>query len=125
MPRDPRFSYPQALHHVTLRCNNREFLFEEPWFDRFVGLLQAARARFRIKLFSYCVMTNHVHAVALSSPCSCAGTGSWTLPRPGIGRRRASKIASPRGSNGDEKRRVLRFPSLGPHLDHFLGRAGW
>jgi hypothetical protein len=41
----------------------------------------------------------------LSSPCSCAGTGSWTLPRPGIGRRRASKIASPRGSDGDEKRR--------------------
>ena len=27
MSRPSRFTYPGALHHVTLRCNNREFLF--------------------------------------------------------------------------------------------------
>jgi len=63
MPRPPRFSYAQALHHVTLRCNNREFLFADPWFADFAQLLQETRAKFRIKLFSYCVMTNHVHMV--------------------------------------------------------------
>ena len=61
MPRPPRFTYPRAVHHVTLRCNNREFLFADPWFARFVELLQEARASFPIRLFHYCVMTNHVH----------------------------------------------------------------
>ena len=61
MARPPRFSYSRAVHHVTLRCNNREFLFAEPWFARFAELLQEARARFPIRLFDYCVMTNHVH----------------------------------------------------------------
>jgi len=61
MPRLPRFSYPRALHHVTLRCNNREFLFADPWFARFAAVLQEARAKFPIRLFHYCVMTNHVH----------------------------------------------------------------
>ncbi len=35
MPRPPRFSYAHAVHHVTLRCNNREFLFAEPTFALF------------------------------------------------------------------------------------------
>jgi len=61
MPRPPRFTYARALHHVTLRCNNREFLFEEPWFSRFEHLLQEARGTFPIRLYHYCVMTNHVH----------------------------------------------------------------
>ena len=44
MGRPLRFSDPQALHHVTLRCNDREFLFEEPWFvgsRRFVLRMEA------------------------------------------------------------------------------------
>jgi len=43
MPRPPRFSYAHALHHVTLRCNNREFLFSEPTLECFAALLQEAR----------------------------------------------------------------------------------
>ena len=61
MPRAPRFTYARAVHHVTLRCNNREFLFAEPWFARFVEVLEEARGKFPIRLFHYCVMTNHVH----------------------------------------------------------------
>jgi putative transposase len=61
MSRPPRFTYPGALHHVTLRCNNREFLFAEPWFSRFAGLLQEARERFPLRLYNYCLLTNHVH----------------------------------------------------------------
>jgi len=32
MSRPLRFSYAGAMHHATLRCNNREFLFDEPAF---------------------------------------------------------------------------------------------
>ena len=61
MSRPPRFTYAGALHHVTLRCNNREFLFTDPSFERFLDVLQRARGKFPIALYHYCLMTNHVH----------------------------------------------------------------
>ena len=61
MSRQARFSYAHAVHHVTLRCNNREFLFAVPSFELFVDILQQARKKFEIALFNYCLMTNHVH----------------------------------------------------------------
>jgi putative transposase len=61
MSRPPRFSYPHAVHHVTLRCNNREFLFEEPSFELFLQVIQQARRKFPLSLYNYCLMTNHVH----------------------------------------------------------------
>lgn len=61
MPRRPRYSYPDALHHATLRCNNKEFLFDPQSFLMFVHVLQDARAKFPLRLHDYCLMTNHVH----------------------------------------------------------------
>jgi len=61
MPRPPRLTYAHAVHHVTLRCNNREFLFSEPTFELFRNILQQARARFPILIYNYCLMTNHAH----------------------------------------------------------------
>ncbi|MEW6358355.1 MAG: transposase [Planctomycetota bacterium] len=64
-----RLSYANALHHVTLRCNNREFLFADPSFALFLELLQKARGRFRLSLYNYCLMTNHVHLL-LETPAA-------------------------------------------------------
>ena len=61
MPRAPRFSYAQAVHHITLRCNNREFLFSAPSFELYLQVLQEARAKFSLSLYNFCLMTNHVH----------------------------------------------------------------
>jgi putative transposase len=61
MSRPPRFSYAHALHHVTSRCNNREFLFTDSSFELFHNILQEARSRFPLSLYNYCLMTNHVH----------------------------------------------------------------
>jgi putative transposase len=61
LSRPLRFSYPHAVHHVTLRCNNREFLFDEPAWSLFAQILQEARHRFRLALYQFCLMTNHVH----------------------------------------------------------------
>ena len=61
MSRPPRFSYAHAVHHVTLRCNNREFLFSPASFELFLTVLHEARATFPIHLYNYCLMTNHVH----------------------------------------------------------------
>jgi len=59
--RPPRFSYAHAVHHVTLRCNNREFLFTPPSFELFLRVLSDARDRFPLHLYNHCLMTNHVH----------------------------------------------------------------
>jgi REP-associated tyrosine transposase len=61
MSRAARFSYRHAMHHVTLRCNNREFLFSTPTFNLFLDVLQEARRSFPISLYNYCLMTNHLH----------------------------------------------------------------
>ena len=61
LSRPLRFSYPHAVHHVTLRCNNREFLFDDPAWTLFAEVLQEARRRFRLALYQFCLMTNHVH----------------------------------------------------------------
>ena len=58
MPRPPRFTCPHAVHHVTLRCNNRERLSEAASFELFVWLLQETRRRSPLSLFHYCLMAN-------------------------------------------------------------------
>jgi len=63
MPRPPRLTYPGAVHHVTLRCNNREFLFEPSSLQLFQRSLGKARERFPLLLYNYCLMTNHVHLI--------------------------------------------------------------
>ena len=56
-----RFSYENAHHHVTLRCNNREFLFTDSSFELFRSIFQEARHKFHLAIYNYCLMTNHVH----------------------------------------------------------------
>jgi hypothetical protein len=52
MSRSPRFTYAHAVHHVTLRCNNREFLFAEPSFQLFLDVLQEARGLFPLSPYN-------------------------------------------------------------------------
>ena len=61
MGRAQRFTYAGALHHVTMRCNNKEFLFDEHSFQLFLDMLLEARDKFEIRLYNYCLMTNHFH----------------------------------------------------------------
>ena len=61
MGRTRRMSYPEAVHHVTMRCNNKEFLFDELSFPLFLDILYETREMHGILLYNYCLMTNHVH----------------------------------------------------------------
>jgi REP element-mobilizing transposase RayT len=62
MPRPPRLEVCGALYHVTARGNERRALFRDD-ADREEYLRRIARYRekFRFRLLSYCLMTNHVH----------------------------------------------------------------
>ncbi|MFH1732830.1 MAG: transposase [Planctomycetota bacterium] len=44
-----------------MRCNNKEFLFEERSFRLFLDMLLEARDKFAVDLYNYCLMTNHTH----------------------------------------------------------------
>ena len=82
MPRPPRFTYPHAVHHVPLRCNNREFLFDSASFDLFLSLLPETRRRFPLSLFHYCLMTNHVHLfLQVAFAASATGLAPWFLQK--------------------------------------------
>ena len=61
MARSRRLTYRGALHHVTMRCNNKEFLFDEESFTLFLELLLETCNKFGVSLYNYCLMTNHVH----------------------------------------------------------------
>ncbi len=66
MPRVARIVIPNVVHHVTQRGNNREDVFFEDDDRRlYLGLLAENAARFSVDLLGYCLMTNHVHLVAI------------------------------------------------------------
>ena len=62
MGRPLRYTYAGAYHHVSVRCNNREFQFDDDaLFERLVGLIADARRAHRFRLLDYCLMSNHYH----------------------------------------------------------------
>src|SRR5947209_4676844 len=53
---------PRACYHVLNRGHNREVVFaDEPDRLYFLDLLARYRARFGLRLYHYCLMTNHFH----------------------------------------------------------------
>ena len=64
MPRAPRYSPPNSVHHVINRGNDRRSLFESPsHFAEFLDLVAWAKACRPIRVVAYCVMRNHWHFV--------------------------------------------------------------
>lgn len=64
MPRTTRAKLwtTAACYHVINRGHNRETVFaDESDFTCFLDLLARYRARFRMRLFHYCLMSNHFH----------------------------------------------------------------
>jgi REP-associated tyrosine transposase len=57
-----RNDYPNAIHHVTQRGNDRQLLFETPDDYRvFLETLAECVARYRWQVLSYCLMPTHLH----------------------------------------------------------------
>ena len=62
MTRIQRIDYPNAIHHVTQRGNDRQLLFETPDDYRvFLETLAECVARYRWLVLSYCLLPNHLH----------------------------------------------------------------
>jgi putative transposase len=62
MGRPPRYTYAGAYHHVSARCNNKEFQFtDDRLFERLLSFVAESRRTHRFRLLDYCLMTNHFH----------------------------------------------------------------
>jgi putative transposase len=66
MARLPRMVLPGIPHHVTQRGNRRErTFFEDDDYALYLDLLAEACGRYGVEIWSYCLMPNHVHIIAV------------------------------------------------------------
>lgn len=57
-----KVSYPGAISHITQRAPGRENLFvEESDYSYMLHLLKRSSRKFKLKFFSFVLMSNHVH----------------------------------------------------------------
>ena len=64
MARPIRIEYEAAVYHVTMRGNDRRNLFEDDADrERFLAKLGESGILFEMRLYLYCLMSNHVHLV--------------------------------------------------------------
>ena len=62
MARPPRPQFPDGVYHVSARGNERSPVYRDDGDRRrFIELLAHVRGRYRWRVFSYCLMTNHYH----------------------------------------------------------------
>ncbi|WP_433899673.1 transposase [Pseudomonas sp. PSE1(2024)] len=62
MPRTGRIVLPHYPHHIVQRGHNRQVVFAEPRdFERYLSDLCELKEALGIKVYAYCLMTNHVH----------------------------------------------------------------
>lgn len=62
MPRIGRVVLPNYPHHVVQRGHNRQVVFaEREDYERYLYDLRDLKDAFGVKVYAYCLMTNHVH----------------------------------------------------------------
>ena len=64
MARIARVVAPGYPHHVTQRgCRRQQTFFADRDYQRYLDLLQDAKAKAGVSVWAYCLMPNHVHLV--------------------------------------------------------------
>ena len=64
MARLARIAIAHLPYHVTQRGNRRQAVFfREEDYRTYLTLLQEECQRWQLKLWAYCLMTNHVHLI--------------------------------------------------------------
>lgn len=75
MPRMGRTVLPDYPHHVVQRGHNRQVVFaERADYERYLETLSEFKDVYGVKVYAYCLMTNHVHL--LVAPEDIAGLGA-------------------------------------------------
>ncbi len=68
MPRQPRFDYIGAFHHIMNRGYHGNIIFKsDDDFNYYLNCIENVK-RFNFKIISYCIMSNHTHLLIQSGP---------------------------------------------------------
>lgn len=88
MPRMGRVVLPNYPHHIVQRGHNRQVVFAcAEDFQRYLSDMGELKEAFHIKLYAWCLMTNHVHLLCPRKRgrprpvYEIAGSQSYTLPQ--------------------------------------------
>jgi len=86
MTRIARVAIPKVVYHITQRGNNRQDVFFVDDDRRvYLGLLAEESERHELTVLGYCLMTNHVHLVAVpgtaQSLAKAIGRTDWRYAR--------------------------------------------
>lgn len=80
MPRKARVLVPHCPHHIVQRDHNRQVVFlADEDYQFYLDNLAEWKVRLGIKLYAWCLMTNHIHLVL--EPGEDAGTVSLLMKR--------------------------------------------
>ncbi|MBI2422254.1 MAG: transposase [Candidatus Hydrogenedentes bacterium] len=72
MPRTARIVVPGAAHHITQRGHNRADVFQDDVDRReYLILLKKHASDSGCRIAAYCLMTNHIHLVAIPKEEDC------------------------------------------------------
>ena len=64
MPRHSRIKSKTNIYHVMSRGLNKQLLFDdETDYLRYLQLLNDIKKEYGIKVYAYCLMSNHVHII--------------------------------------------------------------
>lgn len=75
MPRTGRVVLPEYPHHVVQRGHNRQVVFRTRYdFQQYLSDLRELKEKFDIRVYAYCLMSNHVHLL-LAPFGSASGMG--------------------------------------------------
>ena len=86
MPRIARIVVPRLPHHIVQRGNNRQdVFFTAADYRAYLDILHEQSQRFGLRVLAYCLMTNHVHLVAVpareESLARAVGRTHWLFSR--------------------------------------------
>ena len=98
MPRMGRVVLANYPHHVMQRGHNRQVVFaEEADYEYFLATLREWKEAYGVKVYAYCLMTNHVHLV-LEPPDEVAMLGRLMKRLAGRQTRYANRLEGRRGT---------------------------
>lgn len=69
MARTARLLIDNVCYHVISRGNQQQCIFnKEDDFLRYLDVLKKYKKRFKVSLYAYCLMSNHIHLVVETNP---------------------------------------------------------
>ncbi|RON44605.1 transposase [Pseudomonas frederiksbergensis] len=98
MPRTARIVLPNYPHHVVQRGHNKQVVFAAANdFEHYLADLQELKTAFDVKVYAFCLMTNHVHLL-LAPGDSASGLGQLMKSLAGRMTRRRNKLEGRSGT---------------------------